>query len=534
MSEDISSVLSSLIDTYGIKILEDPDRLAQFLEDRCASQAEEIFYLTFALRYLLKCGWRPTRMEYARRRDGYASLLESHLGFSKEEASRVMELINGFMEEQYGNPEDDGTTGGKFIAVPGNLKKITGGISNRPRTMGLRRKSIYNGLVMLTALAMIAALFFQIGGQRTPVGDELRIAFFAPMSGPEARLSHVQLKAAQLAVERINRSGLLRGEYKLKVIGFDLPKDAGKAASAVTSAMSDRSILAMMLGVSNETTTEIARIADRLEAPLVAVAPGQIDGWLMDDDSASPYLYSFSLANDAKSRGKALAYFATQALKKKKAALYYNQADVLSSEISASAKKWLVGFGAEVAAELQYGQGSSGHLAAMKKAADSGADVLILPGAGNSAASIIAMSKEAGFTGTILAEEYTVSTSSADGAFLKGSWWIDEASALDPPIQSVLREYKSLYNEECPPEYVTAAILAYDGIKWIASVMQKAPGFRGEAIRHTLLATRDLPLTHTNLTIDPRTHMPLKKESAIVYCANDKGIFQRRFSLNRE
>ena len=58
MSENIRDVLSDLIDSYGINILEDPDRLSQFLEDRCAREAEEAFHLTFALRYLLKGGWR--------------------------------------------------------------------------------------------------------------------------------------------------------------------------------------------------------------------------------------------------------------------------------------------------------------------------------------------------------------------------------------------------------------------------------------------------------------------------------------------
>ena len=53
MSENIRDVLSDLIDSYGINILEDPDRLSQFLEDRCAREAEEAFHLTFALRYLL-------------------------------------------------------------------------------------------------------------------------------------------------------------------------------------------------------------------------------------------------------------------------------------------------------------------------------------------------------------------------------------------------------------------------------------------------------------------------------------------------
>ena len=119
------------------------------------------------------------------------------------------------------------------------------------------------------------------------------------------------------------------------------------------------------------------------------------------------------------------------------------------------------------------------------------------------------------------------------GPALAGSWWINEVSALDPQISSVLREYRSLYNEECQPGDVTAAILSYDAVMWIASAFRSTPGFRGEAIRHTLLATRDLVLAHTTLTIDPRTHMPLNKSSAIIYCEEDKGIFQRRFTMRR-
>ena len=78
------------------------------------------------------------------------------------------------------------------------------------------------------------------------------------------------------------------------------------------------------------------------------------------------------------------------------------------------------------------------------------------------------------------------------------------------------------------------AILSYDGVMWIAAALQSTPGFRGEAIRHTLLATKNLALTHATLTIDPRSHLPLNKAMAIVFCANDKGIFQRRVRISKD
>ena len=440
-----------------------------------------------------------------------------------------MKLINWLMEMEYGGSEGEEETGA-VVAVPGNLKKIAGGVANRPRTMRIRKKSLYNGIILIVSLAVLAALFFQIGNQRTPAGDELRIAFFAPMSGPDARLSHVQLKAAQLAVERVNSRGLARGEYKLKVIGFDLPADPTAAERAVENVMKDKSMLVMVLGRASAAKT-LAPLADELEAPLVVASPNPLEAPLLDESSL-PYLYSFSLVNDAASRGKILSYFATQALHKKKIAFYYDPSDAVSSAVYKSARKWAAGFGAEVVAELPYGRGG-GHYAAMRAFAESGADLLMLPGAGAAAGEILPQRAAAGFGADTLGDGYTDRLPQQAGRALAGSWWINEVSALDPQISSVLREYRSLYNEECQPGDVTAAILSYDAVMWIASAFRSTPGFRGEAIRHTLLATRDLVLAHTTLTIDPRTHMPLNKSSAIIYCEEDKGIFQRRFTMRR-
>lgn len=530
MSENIRDVLSELIDSYGINILEDPDRLSQFLEDRCALQAEEAFHLTFALRYLLKCGWRVNSARAVLDEEQEERLCQQ-LGFTAEQSKEVAALINGAVADKY---EDGRPAGDGFVAMPGNLRRISGGISNRPRTMRMRKKSLYNGVILLAAMLVLGVLFFQIGSQRTPVGDELRIAFFAPMSGPEARLSHVQLRAAQLAVERINFQGPLREEYKLKVVGFDLPKDPAKAVASVKKAMKDKSFLVMMLGANNGNVAEIARLAESIEAPLIVISPtppGEEE--LMD--AALPYLYTFSLVNDAKARGKVLSYFATQALHKKKIALYYDSSDKLSEETYLSARKWAVGFGAKTVAELSYnGKKESGHTAAMRAIFESGADLLIIPGTGKDSAKIVSEARAAGFQDTILGEGYTDKTYADAGEALKGSWWVNEVSALDPPIRSVLKEYRSLYNENCPPEDVMAAILAYDGVRWIAAALQSTPGFRGEAIRHTLLATKNLPLTHATLTIDPRSHMPLNKAMAVVYCAHDKGIFQRRIRVNKD
>jgi branched-chain amino acid transport system substrate-binding protein len=59
--------------------------------------------------------------------------------------------------------------------------------------------------------------------------------------------------------------------------------------------------------------------------------------------------------------------------------------------------------------------------------------------------------------------------------------------------------------------------------------MYRAPGFQGEALRHALLSTRNLALTHATLTIDPRTHSPWNKALALDYRKGGAWKFQKRF-----
>ena len=141
----------------------------------------------------------------------------------------------------------------------------------------------------------------------------------------------------------------------------------------------------------------------------------------------------------------------------------------------------------------------------------------------------MAQIRSAGFNGPILAEDYTeFSSENHQNVYVANSWWINELSSLDPQIRSVLKDYRSLYNDNCQNEDVKSVVLAYDGVKWIANSLANAPGYRGAAIRHALLATRNFQMTHATLSIDPRSHAPLNKSMTLIYCDSNKGIFQKR------
>ena len=380
MPDDIRDILVEIIDSYGIKILEDPDRLAQFLEDRSSLRPEDTFHLTFALRFLLKCGWRPSRREYMKEGADYRASLESQLGFTKEQAAEVMKLINWLMEMEYGGSEGEAETGA-VVAVPGNLKKIAGGVANRPRTMRIRKKSLYNGLILI----VVARRARRRSSFRSATRGRPRATSCASLSsrrclGLTRACRTCSSRRRSLRSSAINSRGLSRGEYRLKVIGYDLPADPAGGGEGRRERHEATGACSSWSSGAPDAAKTLAPLADELEAPLVVAAPEPLDGPLLDESSL-PYLYSFSLVNDAASRGKILSYFATQALHKKKIAFYYDPSDAVSSAVYKSARKWAAGFGAEVVAELPYGRGG-GHYAAMRAFAESGADLLMLPGRG--------------------------------------------------------------------------------------------------------------------------------------------------------
>lgn len=526
LAEPIKKILEKLIEDYGVSILEDPDRLAQFLEARGPSDSVANFRLTFALRYMLKSGWTINSKITAKNEMYFKTKLAEHLGFTQEEAEDVLHTLWQVIADERAAYRNEDKESEELIARPGNLKRIAGGISNKPRTMWIRKKSFYNGIVLIAALLAIVVLFFQIGSQRNPVGDEFRIAFFAPLKGSHAQSSHNQLRAAQLAVEQINKQGGIRS-YKIKIVGYDLPQASSAAENSVRKVMKDKSILAMMTAAPEEKVHFMSRIADEISVPLVITTSDLTPAAVMKGEK--PHLYAFHIANDTDARAKMLAYFAVQGLSEKDISFIYDASDETSRMLHESALRWAKIFGGRVTADISCSfKENSVQRAAMAAIAKSGTKVLIIPGRQINIKSLFKFAREAGYTNTVLAEGYTEGMAVGNEGVFAGSWWVNEVSDLDPQIRSFLKDYRTLYNENCPPSDVESAILAYDGVRWISNALYQASGYRGEAIRHALLATLNFPAVHATLTIDPRTHGPYNKAMALVYCPNEKGIFQRR------
>ena len=521
----IFDVLKNIVAEYGAEILEEPDRLAQFLEDRLPSGSEpDIFRVTFALHSLIRSGWTVTTELHGGKRGLFVKRLNDDLAFTGGSTEDFLDALEKLLKQ---DKASDGTE--TVVAHGGNLRSIRGGIADSPRTTSLRRKYLYNGTVLLAAFAVIVLLLFQISRQRNPVSDEFRIAFFTPVSGEAAQSGHRQLKAAQLAVERVNKQGGVRG-YKLKIIGFDVPENPAKAAEKAEEIMRDKSLLVMITSLSGESAKKLAELSDRLEIPLL-LSSAEVTGNVANDSDGKPYLYTFRISSLPAETARLMAYYAVKGMKARKIALLWNAGDKYSYEACEALRLWLRRYGRRAAIDISYTGKDSDYTLALKTVKARGADTLLLPGNTKKSAEMLSQLQAVGFDGKILGMNFPESGLENSGETSVQSCWLNRISQSDPQTMSVMNDYKKLYNEVCPPDETENILLVYDSVNWAANALYKAPGYRGEAVRHGLLSTRNIALAHATLTTDPRSHGPLDKACALVKASGVKGIFQRRISL---
>jgi branched-chain amino acid transport system substrate-binding protein len=525
LNDNVVERACELIKTFGIPLLDDPERLGQLLEDMCPDCRSEIFVLCFALRELSRNGGLPTAGEFSAEQERIVERFQDKLGFVRSSAVWATYAIGEILKSGQAVHEAP-PNGGQLEARRGFLRKIDGALAKSPRASQARRKTLRNGLLLLGIIALFLWLFFRITESRYPMSGEHRVLFLAHMSGADAAFGQVRLKAAQMAIDQINSRGGVKGRT-MHILGRDIPEDPSQAESAVASMIRDGRINAVISACGNEVNLAIAEIADELEVPLLITESSLLEVTMASGDR--PRLYTFRTNCDNTYWGRLGAYFMAQGLNRKKAAVISNAGDYDSMEIRDSFVESCGDFGISVLCEVRYTRRGGIDLASATEIVSSEADAVFISNRVPDAAPVISMLRRSGYAGTILGMAYDDSFREEAGILTDNSWWIVPAYPGDAKLLSFQASYRDKYNETIAGDDFAGALLAYDSVQWIADALYRAPGFQGEALRHALLSTRDLALSHATLSIDPRTHSPWNKEVSVVYCSGGAGRFQKRF-----
>jgi branched-chain amino acid transport system substrate-binding protein len=524
MDDRLVGIARELIRIYGGSLLEDPDRLGQLLEDRCGDARREIFLLSFALRAVFRDGVIPSAGDFASRAEKTEAALRDNLGFSTPDASWVVGSIRKLLETR----AEEGVADARLEARRGFLQNIGRVMAKRPRTALFRKKTLRNGLLLLFIIALFLGLFVRITESRYTVRNEHDILFLAHLSGPDAALGHVRLKAAQLAADQRNASGGVKGR-PIRIRPYDMPILPEKALERAREVLRDRSesqAVAVISACGDDVSAAIAGLADTFEMPFVVTETSRMDVTMTGRDL--PRLYVFRLNGDNSDKGRAAAYFIAYGLKRKRTSVVSEAYGTDSGEMRDGFVEAMKEYGGEVVCEEVWTRRGGIDRASVEEINAMGADAVAILNRGPEAAAVIRSLRDFGYGGVIVGMSFDEAMFSV-GAALDDTWWIIPAHSDDPQLLSFQSAYRDKYNENSAGPDFAGTVFAYDSVMWTADALSRAPGFQGEAMRHAFMSTRNLALTHATLTIDPSTHGPLNKAWALVYCSSGNARFQRRF-----
>lgn len=526
MNDTPIKVAGELLNIYGSSLLEDPERLGQLLEDRCGEYRHEIFVLSFALREISKKEVFPVASDLRKDREMVEKRFAEQLGFSKQDAHWALDAILSLLDGS--EKAESLQQGEQFEARRGFLQNVGAGIAKRPRTAPVRKKALHNGLLLLGIAMLFLVLFVRITPTRYTMAGEHRVLFLAHLSGTEAPSGHVRLKAAQLAADQINAQGGVKGRL-IRVLAQDAPAFSDGLRASVLALAREKNVTAIISACDGEMNSVLASAADELEMPLLITESGRLAATLSQRER--PWLYSFRANYDNAYRGKALAYFASQGLKRTKVALLSLGYDEDSQEIREAFLSVCGDYMLELVCEGVYTRRGAVDQATAAEIVASGAEVLVVANPTSDIPAVMRMLRRSGYGNTVLGLSYDDTLLHIAGSAMENSWWIVPASPEDPQLLSFQTSYRDKYNEPISPQDFSGTILAYDSVRWMADALYRAPGFQGEALRHAFLSTRNLALAHATLSIDPRNHSPWNKALALVYCSGGKGRFQKRFRV---
>jgi branched-chain amino acid transport system substrate-binding protein len=173
-----------------------------------------------------------------------------------------------------------------------------------------------SGRRVRAAAVLLAAGFAGSAAHADEAGEMVRIGEAAPVTGPASYLGKDTENGARLAIEEINRAGLVIGGRKVTLV-FDAQDDAGdpRQATQIAQKLVDDKVVAVVGHMQSGTTIPASRIYH--DAGLVQVSPSATNPAYTRQGFATTYRV---VATDAQ-QGPTLADYAAKTLHVKSVAI---------------------------------------------------------------------------------------------------------------------------------------------------------------------------------------------------------------------
>ena len=347
-------------------------------------------------------------------------------------------------------------------------------------------------------------------------GVTLKLGVVEPMSGNTATFGEETMKGVRMAVDEINALPGLKIQLTLE----DDKSSAIDAASAIQKLINVDKVNIVLGSVASSNTNAMAPIAQKAKIPLLTSASTNVNV-----TQKGEYISRICFIDDF--QGDAMAKFALDTLKAKKAAIVIDTASDYSQGLAKAFRDSFKAKGGEVVVEVNYTAKDQDFSSQLTKIRTKRPDVIFVPGYYAEVGAMIRQAKSLGLRAPFLGGD---GWSSPDlyktaGEAIIGHFYADHFSSddVDPRVQDFVKKYRTKFKED--PAAMTA--LGYDAVLVIAdAVRRNGNKVDSLGLMKAINSTKEFRGVTGVITLDANRNA--RKSLVILETQRDKAIFKAR------
>ncbi|MFZ5651023.1 MAG: ABC transporter substrate-binding protein [Bacillota bacterium] len=350
-------------------------------------------------------------------------------------------------------------------------------------------------MVVLLSMALIVTGCGGGGKDEKKAADDkvIKIGIIAPLTGDVKTFGESTINGAKMAIDKF---GGKVGEYKIEVVTADDRNDATEAVNVATKLISQDKVNAIVGSVTSKTTIPISKMANESKVILVT-GTATNEKVTVEDGKRKEYIFRACFIDPF--QGKVAAKFALENLKKKKAAVLYDQGNDYTIGLANNFKQSFTAGGGEVTDFLAYSQTDVDFSAVLTNIAKKNPDILYLPDYYQKVSLIGKQAREKNIKAVFLGGDGWDSKD-LDYKTMEGSYFTNHYSPDDP--SPAVKEFVSAYKAKHGSTPDALAALAYDAATLLMNAIKTANTKDPVKIKEAMQNTKDFQVVSGKVTYD--------------------------------
>lgn len=381
----------------------------------------------------------------------------------------------------------------------------------------LKKQWIYIIIALVVVLAVGIAIQRNNGG-----GKEIKIGGNFELTGAVASFGQSTRDGFKLGIEQANESGAL-GDKKIKLIEVDNKSDNAEATNMATKLITQDKVVAVVGPVISSNAKAAGEVAQSNKVPLLSPT-----ATALDVTAVGEYVFRACFLDEL--QAKAMAQFAYNTLKLRKAAILSDSGDSYSTGLAQYFKQYFTQLGGKIVSEEHFLKGDAEFRPQLTKIKGAKADSIYIPAYYSEDGNIARQAREMGITVPLLGVDGWDSSELAGIAGAKNLnnvYFTNHYTPADqdPAVQAFVTSYKEKYGKT--PDALAA--LGFEAAGMLVDAINRAEKPTPENIRDALATVSNLKVLRAAITVGPDRN--LIKDVVIVELKNGEQVLRESVSM---